>query len=166
MANILHGDSNGNLLNAAENRTQIYGLQSNDTLTADGKSDVLLVGGSGSDSLIMSGGNGTLSGGEGSDTFEFTYSATKKLSATIEDLDPANDKIIVNFDGNTAPQISSSTTTDGNIILRDNSGNFNVTLNGVRDNDYFDGNAREEIWKVLELTNAERENQNRPALTL
>ena len=79
MAEVLHGDANGNQLNAAENRTQVYGLQGNDTLTSDGKSNVLLVGGSGNDSLIMTGGNATLSGGEGSDTFELTYLPTKNF---------------------------------------------------------------------------------------
>ena len=165
MAEVLHGDATANQLNARNDKTQVYGLKGNDTLTSGVKSDVLLVGGSGDDSLIMSGGNGTLSGGEGKDTFELTYSATKRLSAIIEDLDPANDKIIVNFDGNTAPQLS-SVTRNGNVILRDSSGNFNATLKGVRDNDYFDGDASNEAWEVLWLTNAEREKKNLPALTL
>ena len=85
LADVLHGNASGNQLNAGADKTQIYGLQGNDTLTSDGKSDVLLIGGSGDDRLIMSGGNGTLSGGAGNDTFELTYSATKKLSAIIED---------------------------------------------------------------------------------
>ena len=39
-------------------------MADNDTLTSDGKSNVLLVGGSGNDSLIISSGNGTLSGSD------------------------------------------------------------------------------------------------------
>ena len=165
MADVLHGTPGNNQLNATANRTQVYGLSGNDTLASDGKSDVLLVGGSGSDSLIMSGGNGTLSGGAGADTFELTYSVDKKLSAVIEDLVPSEDKIVVNFDGNTPPQIS-TVTSGTDVILRDGDGNFNVTLNGVRDNDYLDNNISDEAWEVLRLTNVEREKENLPALTM
>ena len=165
MAEVLHGYASADLLNARADKSQVYGLKGNDTLTSDNKSDVLLVGGSGSDSLIISGGNGTLSGGEGSDTFELTYSADKKLSAVIEDLIPTEDKIVVNFDGSTAPQISSSVS-GNDVILRDGAGNFNVTLKGVRDNDYFDGTLSEQAWEVLKFTNAEREKKNLSALTL
>lgn len=49
--------------------------------------------------MIMLGGNRTLSGGAGKDTFELNYSATKPLTAVIEDLEPSEDKIVVNFDG-------------------------------------------------------------------
>ena len=139
-------------------------MKGNDTLTSGGKSDVLLVGGSGDDSLIMSGGNGTLSDGAGKDTFELTYSATKRLSAIIEDLDPASDKIIVNYDGETPPQLSSSVS-GSDVVLRDGE-RLSVTLKSVRDNDYFDGDASNNAWKVLELTNAEREKKNLPALTM
>ena len=99
MAKVLHGDATANQINAGSDKTQVYGLAGNDTLTSDNKSDVLLVGGSGDDSLIVTGGTATLSGGDGSDTFELTYSANKKISAVIEDFDPSTDKIIVNFDG-------------------------------------------------------------------
>ena len=166
MAEVLHGNVSSDQLNARNDKTQVYGLKGNDTLTSNNKSDVLLVGGSGDDSLIMTGGNGTLSGGDGSDTFELTYSATKKISAVIEDLEPSEDKIIVNFDGDISPQILSSTTTDGNVILRDNTDNLNVTVKGVRDNDYFDGDATNQAWKVLELTNAEREANGKSSLTM
>ena len=166
MAEVLHGNVSSDQLNARNDKTQVYGLAGNDTLTSGNKSDVLLVGGSGDDSLIMTGGNGTLSGGDGSDTFELTYSATKKLSVVIEDLKPSEDKIIVNFDGDISPQILSFTTTDGNVILRDNTDNLNVTVKGVRENDYFDGETINEVWNVLWLTNVEREKKNLPALTL
>ena len=165
MAQVLHGDGQNNQLNARADKSQVYGLQGNDTLTSDGKSNVLLVGGSGDDSLIMTGGNGTLSGGSGSDTFELTYSADKKLSATIEDLDPANDKIVVNFDGNTVSQLSRSTS-NNDVTWTDGGGNFSLTVKGVRENDYFDGDISDEAWEVLELTNAEREKRNRTALTM
>ena len=165
MAEVLHGYASADLLNARADKSQVYGLKGNDTLTSDNKSDVLLVGGSGSDSLIISGGNGTLSGGEGSDTFELTYSADKKLSAVIEDLIPTEDKIVVNFDGDTPPQIS--TTTSGlDVVLRDNSGNLNVTLKGVRDNDYFDGDTDEKVWTILEMTNVVREYFDKSPLTM
>ena len=156
MADVLHGTPGNNQLNATANRTQVYGLQGNDTLTNDGKSDVLIIGGSGDDRLIMAGGKGTLSGGAGKDTFELNYSASQTLSAVIEDLDPVNDKIVVNFDGNTSPQLT--TVTSGNdVVLRDGGGNFNVTLNSVRDNDYFDGTISDKAWEILKLTNDERE---------
>ena len=47
MADVLHGTPGNNQLNATANRTQVYGLAGNDTLTGDGKSEVLLIGGSG-----------------------------------------------------------------------------------------------------------------------
>ena len=171
MAKVLHGDANGNQLNASENKTQIYGLKGNDTLISDGKSDVLLIGGSGNDTLIITGGNGSLSGGDGSDVFELNYSADKKLSAVIEDLDPSEDKIIVNFEGSTTPQLTSSV--NGNdVVWQDSDGNFNVTLKSVRDNDYFDGTASNdswdawEAWKVLELVNQAREDDGKSPLTM
>ncbi|MBO4779225.1 MAG: hypothetical protein J5497_01160 [Selenomonadaceae bacterium] len=74
-------------------KTQLYGLAGNDTVISDGKSEVLIVGGSGDDSLVMYGGNGTISGGAGKDTFELTCSVDKKLSAVIEDLDPQTTKL-------------------------------------------------------------------------
>ncbi len=146
-------------------------MAGNDTLISDNMNDVLFIGSSGNDSLIMTGGTGTLSGGAGSDIFEFTYSVDKKVSAVIEDLDPTNDKIIVHFDGNVAPQLTNKVS-GNDVIWRDNEGFFSLTLKSVRDNDYFDSNADNEIWKVLELTNDEREKQNeedggnRPMLTM
>ena len=165
MAKVLHGDANGNQLNASENKTQVYGLKGNDTLISDGKSDVLLIGGSGDDSLIMLGGNGSLSGGDGSDVFELNYSADKKISAVIEDLDPSEDKIVVKFEGSTIPQLTSSVS-DNDVVWKDSDGNFNVTLKSVRENDYFDDEASDEVWEVLELTNAEREARNLSPLTM
>ena len=164
MADVLHGDSGVNQLNVNANRTQAYGLSGNDTLTSNGKSEVLLVGGSGDDSLVMLGGSGTLSGGKGKDIFELTYSADKPISAVIEDLD-TSDKIIVNFDGNTAPQLTSKISGD-DVIWTDGDGLFNLTLKGVRDNDYFDGTVDDGAWEVLKLTNIEREKENLSPLTM
>ena len=164
MAEVIHGGASTDQLNARADKSQVYGLSGNDTLISDSKSDVLLIGGSGDDSLVMFGGNGTLSGGKGSDTFELTYSADKPVSAMIEDLEPSSDRIIVNHVGNTAPQLTSSV--KGNDIIWTDGGNFNLTLKSVRDNDYFDGDASEQVWEVLELTNAEREKETLPALTL
>ena len=113
----------------------------------------------------MMGGNGTLSGGEGTDTFEFTYSATKALSAVIEDFVPTEDKIVVNFDGNTELQLTSVKSGD-DVVWRDGGGKFNVTLKGVRDNDYFDGDTPEQVWDVLRLTNSVRGASGLPLLTL
>ena len=62
MAKVLHGDAGGNQLNVSVDKTQAYGLKGNDTLISDNKSDVLLVGGSGDDRLIVMGGEATLSG--------------------------------------------------------------------------------------------------------
>ena len=165
MARVLYGDAGGNKIFATANKMQLYGLAGNDTLVSEGNNDVILIGGSGNDSLIIKDGTGTLSGGAGNDTFAFHYSATETLSAVIEDLNPQDDKIVVNFDGTTAPQLKSSV--KGNdVVLRDGDGYFNVTLNSVRDNDYFDGTALDEVWEVLHFTNDEREKENLPALTL
>lgn len=72
----------------------------------------------------------------------------------------------MNFvDGNTTPQLN-SVKSGNDVVWKDSDGLFNLTLKSVRDNDYFDGGASEEAWQVLELTNAEREKENLPALTL
>ncbi len=166
MAEVLHGKATGDNLAASANKTQVYGLAGDDTLTADSKSNVLLIGGSGNDRLIMTGGDGTLSGGAGKDTFEFTYSADKKISAVIEDIDPSNDKIVVNFAGTGTPKLSSVTSGD-DVIWTDSNNYFNLTLKGSSDaSDYFDGTASDEIWEVFRLTNNEREKQNLPWYTL
>ena len=171
MAKVLHGDAGGNQLNASADKTQVYGLKGNDTLISDGKSDVLLVGGGGDDSLIVLGGEATLSGGDGSDTLELNYSADKKLSAVIEDFEPSKDKIVVKFDGATAPQLS-SVASGNDVVWKDADGNFNVTLKSVRENDYYDGAASTddwdawEAWKVLERTNQVCEDAGLAPLTL
>ena len=69
------------------------------------------------------------------------------------------DKIVVNFEGETAPQLS-SVRSGKDVVWNDSDGLFKVTLKSVRDNDYFDDEASEEVWQVLELTNTEREIAN------
>ena len=165
MADVLHGNPGNNQLNATANRTQVYGLAGNDTLTSDGKSNVLLVGGSGSDSLIMSGGTGTLSGGAGADTFELNYSASQTLSAIIEDVEPSSDKIVINFDGTVTPTLD-SVASGSDVVLSDSDGFLNVTLKSVRENDYLDSDVSDAAWEVLKLTNDERENQSLSPLTM
>lgn len=166
MADVMVGKSLNDQLATLEDRTQVYGLAGSDTLKSNGKNEILLVGGSGDDILQMTGGNGTLSGGAGSDTFELNYSATQKISAVIEDIDPDNDKIIITYDGETLPQLSYSIS-GGDVVWTDDKGYFNVTLKGSSDSsDYYEGTAHEFIWEVLRLVNQERENQGLPALTL
>ena len=166
MAEVIHGAATGDNLAVSANKTQVYGLAGSDTLTSDSKSDVLLIGGSGNDYLIMTGGNGTLSGGTGADIFDFTYSADKKISAVIEDIDPTNDKIFVHFAGNVVPELS-SVTSGNDVVWTSGDGYFNLTLKGSSDaSDYFDGTASENVWEVLRLTNNERENQGLPWFTL
>ena len=114
----------------------------------------------------MQGGNGTLSGGTGSDTFELNYSADKPITAVIEDLEPARDKIVVNFDGNAAPQLTSSTLKSGDVVWTDGGGLFSLTLKSVRENDYLDSTASEEAWEVFYLTNTVREIYDLPLLTM
>ena len=72
MSTILHGDAQGNNLVVTADNTQLYGLAGNDTLTGANRDEILLIGGSGDDVLQLSGGNGTLSGGDGADIFAFT----------------------------------------------------------------------------------------------
>ena len=166
MAEVIHGNASGNQLNAVADKTQVYSLKGNDTLISGDKKDALLIGSSGDDSLVMFGGNGTLSGGKGSDVFELTYSADKPLSAVIEDFEPSSDRIIVNHVGDTAPQLTSRTLKSGDVVWTDGGGKFNLTLKSVRDNDYFDGDAPDEAWEVLRLTNVEREAKGLSLLTL
>ena len=162
MAKVIHGGGASDQLIVTADKTQAYGLSGNDTIISGGNSSVLLIGGSGDDNLVMMGGIGTLNGGAGKDTFELTYSADKKLSAMIEDFEPSTDKIIVNRVGNTAPQLTSSSLSNGDVVWKDSDGLFNLTLKSVRENDYFDGDAPEQIWEVLERTNNERETPTLP----
>ncbi|MBR6888052.1 MAG: hypothetical protein IKN16_06355 [Selenomonadaceae bacterium] len=166
MADVIAGKASNDSLGAMEDKTQIYGLKGNDTLGNNGKSDVLLIGGSGDDVLIMTGGNGTLSGGKGADTFNLSYSADKKVSAVIEDIDPTNDKVVITYDGNDTPKFSYKISGE-DVIWTDEQGNFNLTLKGSSDaSDYYDGDAHEYIWDVLKLTNQEREDNGLAPLTL
>ena len=165
-ADVIVGKSTGDGLSVLDDNTQVYGLAGNDTLKSHSKKDVLLIGGSGDDVLRMTGGTGTLAGGKGKDTFELNYSADKKISVVIEDIDPANDKIVVNFDGTTTPNLNSKVS-GNDVIWTDNQGYFNLTLKGSNDaSDYFDGTAHEYVWDVLRLTNQEREKQGLSPLVL
>lgn len=166
MADVIVGKSAKDKLVAYESRTQIYGLAGNDTLISDNKNEVLLIGGSGNDVLRMTGGTGTLSGGKGNDTFELNYSATKKISAVIEDIDPTKDKIVVTFNGNKAPKLK-YTIKGSDVIWTDDKGYFKLTIKGSSDaSDYYEGDANEYIWDILRLTNEKREAQGLNALTL
>lgn len=53
MAEVLYGNENNDMLNANSDKTQVYGLKGNDTLINNNKSNVLLIGGSGDDRLII-----------------------------------------------------------------------------------------------------------------
>lgn len=164
MSTVLHGTTQNDSLTVALDTTQVYGLAGNDTLTSANHGEVLLIGGSGDDLIQLSGGKGTLSGGAGKDTFAFYYSAAASVSAVIEDVDYANDKIIVT--GSTAPQLI-STDSENDLVISSADGYFSVTLKGTRDmQSYFDGTAPEEVWDVLEFTNDERESQSLTPLTL
>ncbi len=164
MSQILHGDAQGNWLIATADTTHLYGLAGNDTLTSANCADVLLIGGSGDDYLQLSGGNGTLSGGDGADVFAIYYSTTNSVSAVIEDIDPDADKIIIT--GDTTPKIT-STANENDLIITSDDGYLSVTLKGEQEEkNYFDGTAPEEVWDVLRLTNAEREDENLSLLTL
>ncbi|MBR1647531.1 MAG: hypothetical protein IJ685_12255 [Selenomonadaceae bacterium] len=164
MSQILHGDTKGNWLIATDDSAQLYGLAGNDTLTSANCEDVLLIGGSGDDYLQLSGGNGTLSGGNGADIFAIYYSATNSVSAVLEDIDPTSDKIIIT--GETSPKLT-STASETDLIIVSDDGNLSVTLKGVQEQkNYFDGTAPEEVWDVFRLTNAQREDENLSLLTL
>ena len=116
----------------------------------------------------MTGGNVTLSGGAGADTFAFNYDTTSSgsVAAIIQDFDPSEDKIVVNYTGTGTASLASATSGD-DLIWRDTvNGGFRVTLKSARENDYFDGNASDEAWDVLALTNAEREAQGLSPLTM
>lgn len=157
MAEVIHGTTSADVLTAYESKTQVYGLAGDDTLSSDSNSEVLLIGGSGNDVLNMNGGDGTLSGGDGADTFNLVYSASKHILAVIEDADPYNDRINVTFEGNTAPQLS-YTISGSDVVWSDAEGYFCLTLKGSTDaSDYFDGTAHEYVWEILEEVNEERE---------
>ncbi|MBR1647518.1 MAG: hypothetical protein IJ685_12190 [Selenomonadaceae bacterium] len=79
MTDVIAGKAGKDTLSVLEYNTQVYGLAGNDTLKSNGKNNVLLIGGSGNDVLQLMGGNGTLVGGNGTDTFELNYSAQKNF---------------------------------------------------------------------------------------
>ena len=165
-ANVVHGDSSRNQLVSAYDNTQIYGLAGNDTIESVNKKNVLLIGGSGSDVLNMTGGTGTLSGGAGADTFNLNYSASATLSAVIEDIEPDKDRIVITYDGGAAPELSYSIS-GGNVIWTDAEGYFNVTLKSYSSSsDFFDDECHEYIWDVFWLVNQERERQGLSQLVL
>ena len=165
-ANVIHGNSDQNKITNSDNNTQIYGLAGNDTLESTNKKNFILIGGSGNDVLSITGGNGTLNGGAGADSFYLNYSASNTLSAVIEDIDPDLDKIFINYNGSGTPKINYGTV-GKDIVLTDDEGYLNVTLKGYREaNDYFDGNANENVWEIFKLVNQERENQGLNQLTL
>ena len=147
-AEVLHGGAGANQISVTADKTHAYGLAGNDTLTATGKSDVLLIGGSGNDVLSMTGGNGTLSGGKGADTFNLSYSTT------------------ITYNGNDAPQLN-SVISGSDVIWADSNGYFNLTLKGSTDaSDYYDDEGTDYLWEVLKLTNQEREKENLSPLTM
>ena len=165
-AEVLVGTSSDNVLIVTTDKTQTYGLAGNDTLVSSGKSDAQLIGGSGNDVLSMTGGNGTLSGGKGSDTFNLSYSADQTISAVIEDIDSANDKIVITYGGNATPRLN-SVASGSNVVWTDSNGYFNLTLKGSNDaSDYYDEEGTPYIWEVLRLTNQERENEGLAPLTM
>lgn len=165
MAEVIHGTTSADVLTAYESKTQVYGLAGDDTLSSDSNSEVLLIGGSGNDVLNMTGGNGTLSGGDGSDTFNLVYSASKPISVVIEDADPYNDRINVTFEGDSHPISYSISGSD--VVWSDAEGYFRLTLKGSTDaSDYFDGTAHEYVWEILEEVNEEREDVGLEPLVL
>ena len=156
-AKVIHGNSGNNHLNVNSNKTQAYGLAGDDIIECYEKSNVLLIGGSGNDTLTMSGGSGTLVGGVGNDIFNLNYSKDKKFSAVIEDIDPTNDEVIVAFDGDYTPQFS-YTISNGDVVWNDSTGNFSLTLKCSSEaRDYYDQDGNNNIWDILELVNSERE---------
>ena len=165
-ANVIHGTSGGDYGSNIADNTQVYGLAGNDTIETNGSKNVLLIGGSGNDVIHMTGGTGTLNGGAGADTFNLTYSGANTISAVIEDINPTDDKLIINYAGSEAPQINYSTVGE-DVVLTDGAGYLNVTLKGYREaNDYFDGTASENVWEVFKIVNQERENQGLNQLIL
>ena len=158
-ADVIHGTSGGDYGSNIGDNTQVYGLAGNDTIETANSKNVLLIGGSGNDVIHMTGGSGTLNGGAGADTFKISYSSANTISAVIEDIDPTNDKLVINYTGSGTPNIRYSTV-GRDIVLTDEAGYLNVTLKGYREaNDYFDGVAHENVWEVFKIVNQEREAQ-------
>lgn len=84
----------------------------------------------------------------------------------IEDIDPTNDKIVVNFDGSSAPELTSKIS-GKDVIWTDDKGYFSLTLKVSNDaSDYYDGASNEKFWDVLRLVNQEREKEGLSPLTL
>ena len=88
-------------------------------LADDGEADTLL-GGAGDDLLSL--GDGDLGeGGEGADTFQYLPQGTAAGGATISDFTPAEDMLVIQYEGDTAPAILSQRVTAGGLdILLDN----------------------------------------------
>ena len=94
-AEVVVGKANNNKLNVEEDKTQVYGLAGNDTLTSNRKANALLIGGSGDDVLNMTGGNGTLSGGAGNDTFNLVHHQGNQPAAADSRFEDQNAKLLL-----------------------------------------------------------------------
>ncbi|MBR0062447.1 MAG: hypothetical protein IJP68_13315 [Selenomonadaceae bacterium] len=163
---LIVGSAQTDKLTTTTNNSQVYGLTGNDTLESSGNDKVILIGGSGNDVLNLTGGLATLNGGNGSDTFTLNYSASKKVTAVIEDFSPDADKLIINCADGTTPNLSYNVT-NTDVILTDDKGYLNVTLKGAREaNDYYDSEGNSNLWAVLAIVNEERETQGLDQLTL
>lgn len=98
MAQVLHGDAGGNKIFTTANKTQAYGLADNDTLVGEGNIDVILIGGSGNDNVIIKDGTGTLSGGADNDTIDSSGSDVTLNAGTGDDsIRLSNDAELVYF---------------------------------------------------------------------
>ena len=164
-AEVIHGSEGNDHIDGNGRNVQVYGLSGDDTVSARG-SNVILIGGSGNDVLDFQDGRATLSGGAGNDTFSLTYSEGAPLEALIEDIDPTNDHLLVNYIGDEAASLR-YTVKAHNVVLMDADGNLNITLQSMRPLDvYYDQVGNEYFWNVLRIVNEEREKVGAAPLTL
>ena len=103
-ADVIHGSKGNDHVVGNGRNVQVYGLSGNDTVSGRG-SNVILIGGSGNDVLEFQDGRATLSGGAGNDTFSLTYSEDAPLEILIEDIEPNNDRLLVNYVGDGVPSL-------------------------------------------------------------
>ena len=135
---VIKGDAGNDIVGAAGGKyNSLYGGDGDDiALLMNDPTKIYVDGGTGDDVLYVdSGVQVTLHGGNGDDKFYFSPDADvadgfgSVVSAVISDLS-SDDWIVVDSENRT---LTKSTVRNGNVVLMDDSGTFQVTLAGVSD---------------------------------
>lgn len=142
-----YGGNGNDTIYGVKNNNLIFGEAGNDTLYT-GKHSSTLGGGVGDDLLLAqlhNGGDHTLTGGSGADTFEFSSNRSDKNSdVTITDFEVGIDILLINgvdtstLDPNALPSgYDKSTDANGSLVIHFDSMSDTVVLNGVTESEFW-----------------------------